>query len=258
MAEVVVTPLEHSEKKLGTENNESLSWKKSRKQSTMSPKKRASPSMRSEQSIQEIMSADSLKFRRAIEGKISGMLEIELRKSQAKRDNQQFQNFLSRDVISQTSSEDEDDYSPIKLQKQIPASNLFKDLLKQKMDAKDFDWSGHQDYFQFHEDERYELMNTPVQRGKALWAFIFNAMRQKPRFEKMKQVICKFNSQPETQERIDRRRALEDYLKTQAKKIQGDAHGQLEETQGKSMNEQLVTSMYEGEQSQLAQAWTFQ
>ena len=57
-------------------------------------------------------------------------------------------------------------------------------------------------------------MNTPVQRGKALWAFIFNAMRQRPRFEKLKQVICKFNSQPETQERVDKRKALEEYLKT--------------------------------------------
>lgn len=169
--------------------------------------------MRSEQSIQEIMSADSLKFRRAIEGKISGVLDVELRRSQARRDDRQFQNFLSHDVISQSSSEDEDDYSPRKLQKHLPTSNLFQDLLKQKADARHFDWSGHEDFYQFHEAEHFELMNTPVQRGKALWAFIFNAMRQRPRFEKLKQVICKFNSQPETQERVDKRKALEEYLK---------------------------------------------
>ena len=50
-------------------------------------------------------------------------------------------------------------------------------------------------------------------KGKALWTFIFDSMRQRRRFDKMKLAINKANNLPETLELVEQKKSLEDYLK---------------------------------------------
>lgn len=81
-------------------------------------------------------------------------------------------------------------------------------------------------------------MNSPVQRGKALWSFIYTAMQHNHRFDKLKSVISQFTQSPETDERRSQRKALEVFYNIQAQR-KGTQMIQLEESYNKKFNEKV-------------------
>lgn len=124
--------------------------------------------------------------------------------------------------------------------------------MKQRTTAKDFDWSGGEDFYQFLDQDQYQNFNCPIQRARDLWQLIFQQLQDQPKLEKLKDIIDKALNQPETQESLEKRKSLDNYLKKQAQKIQGETQIGLEESQGKAaMIESIHASFMDRDQSQL-------
>lgn len=142
----LLTPIEIDMQKLKTDQASNFSPKKHKKLG-YSVKKIGSPSVPTEMSLQEILSQDSAVFRKAIEEEISGSLDVDIKKSTLLKEQKKNDLFRVYDHVDDTEEDDNDQYSPKNLKKQIPSSNLFKDILRFRTTEKDFDWSGREDYY---------------------------------------------------------------------------------------------------------------
>ena len=95
-------------------------------------------------------------------------------------------------------------------------------MLQQKIENKDFDWSGYKEYFEGLDEEHMKLMHVSTPKSKALWAFIFDSINKNSRFKKLKQILDQACAYAETEVQLEKKKALDDFFKRKARESQGD------------------------------------